>query len=422
LIAEVGPGARAPLYLTAVRDLYALDLPDGGRVEVRRHGAPLTALVYTSPGGEPAEFDLRRWHYRQWSTQIEDRDYSEGLRGLIAQHGVFEHPQWITGDRPDALDAESLVVIDDLRSTWRARYGSFKATGTGGQLCSLCLAAEPPRGPLTAWSAAPNQQPCPHRDAAARAIVALAHHYEELVFELLDLLVVAHSPGSSSAPTLRRFVLPSDWMRALLGHWLLGPSYVHNDHAWRARGAPRHRRFSHRALRAEGHGELTAEERYSALAWGISPDDLSLMPEEPEASEVPEASWWVDSVGPVPAGVRVYPEGITAKPRGPAAPSPGVRAKPIPRIPLVARLTAAPLLAPSPAAAVPRKSQPVPAPKPAPKLAPTPAPKLAPKLTPKARRASAAKASAGLEETLSSLTAGLAALSQIMGGPKSGRR
>jgi hypothetical protein len=51
-----------------------------------------------------------------------------------------------------------------------------------------------------------------------------------------------------------------------------------------------------------------------------------------------------------------------------------------------------------------------------------PAPKPAPKPAAKARRAPNVKPSAGLEETLSSLTAGLAALSQIMGGPKSGRR
>lgn len=408
MTAEPRPGPRAPAYLTPVRDLFALDLPDGGRVEVRRHGAPLVALTHTAPGGEPAEFDLRRWHYRQWATQIEDREYSEGLRGLITTHGLFEHPEWITGERPAHLDAESLVVVDDLRATWRSRYGGFKAPSAGAQLCSLCLAAEPQRGPLAVWSASPAQQPCPHRDAAAQAVVALAEHYGELVFELLDLLVVAQTPGSSGGPTLRRYVLPSDWMRALLGHWLLGQSYVHNDHPWRARGAPRHRRFSHRALRAEGHAELTAEERYSALAWGISPDDLSLMPEEPESSDAPEASWWVDSVGPAPAGVRVYPESNAVKPR--AAPAPIARAKPAaPRTALIARSMPAPVPAPAPAeVAAPRKSK--------------PAPKAAPKPAAKARRAPAVKPSVGLEETLSSLTAGLAALSQIMGGPKSGRR
>jgi hypothetical protein len=410
LTAEARPGARPPAYLSAVRDLYALDLPDGGRVEVRRHGAPLVALTHTPAGGQPSEFDLRRWHYRQWSAQIEDREYSESLRGLITAHGLFEHAEWVTGERPAGLDAESVAVVDDLRVTWRSRYGGgFNPPTVGAQICSLCLAAEPPRGPLVVWSASPTAQPCPHRDAASRALVALAEHYGELAFELLDLLVVAQTQGSSGGPTLRRFVLPSDWMRALLGHWLLGQSYVHNDHAWRARGAVRHRRFSHRALRAEGHGELTAEERYSALAWGISPDDLSLMPEEPESSDAPEASWWVDSVGPAPAGVRVYPEGNAAKPR-PAAPAAPTRSKPpAARPPLVARPAALPAPAPAPAPApVVRKAK--------------PAPKPAPKPAAKARRAPNVKPSAGLEETLSSLTAGLAALSQIMGGPKSGRR
>ena len=88
MIPEETESARGPVYMTPVRDLYALDLGEGERIEVRRHATSLTALIHTPPGGgEPAEFDLRRWHYRQWATQIEDREYSEGLRSLIAAHG-----------------------------------------------------------------------------------------------------------------------------------------------------------------------------------------------------------------------------------------------------------------------------------------------------------------------------------------------
>lgn len=402
MISAETPTARLPVYLVPVRDLYALDLGEGGRVEVRRHATFLAALVHTTAGGEePVEFDLRRWHYRQWATQIEDREYSEGLRGLIASHGLFEHPEWITRDRPVDLEPEAMTVIDDLRATWRSRFGSAQRPPTvGAQLCSLCLAAEPPRGPLSVWSPSPSQQVCAHRDAAARALLSLAEQHEELVFELLDLMVVAQWAGSAGSPTLRRFVLPSDWMRALLGHWLLGHNYVHSDHPWRARSAQRHRRFSHRALRAEGHAELTVEERYSALAWGISPDDLSLLPEEPECLAHPDSSWWTETASLPPAGVRVYPEGAAPKPK----PTPGPeRLKPTqrPAAATAGRPAAAPAAAPVVRAA--------------PKRAPTTRP----------RRASTAPGSAkkeGLEETLSSLTAGLAALSQIMGGPKSGRR
>lgn len=399
---------RPPVYLTPVRDLYGLDLPDGGRVEVRRHGTVLTALTHMLPAGvEPVEFDLRRWHYRQWATQIEDREYSEGLRGLIAVHGLFEHPDWINRDRPTELDAESMTVVDDLRATWRGRFGAVgQAPSVGAQLCSVCLAATPPQGPLTVWSPAPSQQPCPHRDAAATALLALVDRYEELTFELLDLLVVAHSPGVGGAPSLRRFVLPSDWMRALLGHWLLGQGYVHRDSPWRSRGVLRHRRFSHRALRADGHGELTVEERYSALAWGISPDDLSLMPEDPEPIALPEASWWSDPTGAPPAGVRVYPEGAPTKPASAGStirPKAPVRVAPPPRTRIV--------------------SGPAPTPTPTPAPVPRSAPKRSAPVTKKPARAASPKpAGGGLEETLSSLTAGLAALSQIMGGPKRGRR
>jgi hypothetical protein len=228
--------------------------------------------------------------------------------------------------------------------------------------------------------------------------------YEELTFELLDLLVVAHSPGVGGAPSLRRFVLPSDWMRALLGHWLLGQGYVHRDSPWRSRGVLRHRRFSHRALRADGHGELTVEERYSALAWGISPDDLSLMPEDPEPIALPEASWWSDPTGEPPAGVRVYPEGAPTKPASAGStirPKAPVRVAPPPRTRIVSGPAPTPMPAPVPRSA-PKRSAPV-----------TKKP---------ARAASPKPAGGGLEETLSSLTAGLAALSQIMGGPKRGRR
>ena len=402
--------ARDPVYLTPVRDLYGLDLAGGGRVEVRRHGAALTALIHVpADGGEPAEFDLRRWHYRQWATQIEDREYSEGLRGLIATHGLFEHPEWITGERPTAPDAEAMAVVDDLRATWRSRFGSLQKPPTvGAQLCSLCLAAEPPRGPLTMWSPSPTQLVCAHRDAAAQALVELAAQHEELVFELLDLLVVAQTSGLAGTATLRRFVLPSDWMRALLGHWLLGQSYVHSEHPWRARGATRHRRFSHRALRAEGHAELTAEERYSALAWGISPDDLSLVPEEPESVAAPDSSWWTETIGPPPAGVRVYPEGTTPKPTPKPTTGPGT-----PRLKSPTRLAPASPVRPS---SVPTTT---------PAAAPTAqaAVKRTPVARPKRTTASPVRAkSENLEETLSSLTAGLAALSQIMGGPKGGRR
>jgi hypothetical protein len=402
LIPEETESARGPVYMTPVRDLYALDMGDGERVEVRRHGPSLTVLIHTPPGGaEPAEFDLRRWHYRQWAAQIEDREYSEGLRCLIATHGLFEHPEWITEDRPAELDPESLAVVDDLRATWLSRYGSpQKAPSVGAQVCGMCMAAEPPKGPLTVWSPSPTQQVCPHRDAAARALLALTEHYDELVFELLDLLVVAVSAGSSSAPALRRFVLPSEWMRAMLGHWLLGRNYVHSEHPWRSRSAARHRRFSHRALRAEGHGELTPEERYSALAWGISHDDLSLMPEEPEYIAAPDISWWTETAAPSPAGVRVYPEGASPKPA-----------------PVVERTRALPKAERGTSvrpASVP--AAPAPPARPSSKKPPPPA-------KPKRKAAAAPRAkSADLEETLSSLTAGLAALSQIMGGPKSGRR
>jgi hypothetical protein len=394
--------------MTPVRDLYALDLADGERVEVRRHGPTLSALIHTPPGGaEPAEFDLRRWHYRQWAAQIEDREYSEGLRGLIATHGFFEHPEWITGERPAELEPDSLAVVDDLRATWLSRYGSAqRAPSVGAQVCSLCMAAEPPKGPLTVWSPSPTQQVCPHRDAAARALLALTQHYDELIFELLDLLVVAQTAPSASAPTLRRFVLPSEWMRALLGHWLLGRNYVHSEHPWKSRSASRHRRFSHRALRAEGHGELTPEERYSALAWGISHDDLSLMPEEPEYIASPDISWWTETTAPSPAGVRVYPEGASPKPK--ASPVHGVeRPRSMPKSERGSSVRPSP--APSAPAAPARPSSKKPPP-------PPPAqPRRKASTKPRAK-------SADLEETLSSLTAGLAALSQIMGGPKNGRR
>ena len=404
---EATERGREPVYLTPVRDLYGLDLAEGGRVEVRRHGVVLTAVIHVpADGGEPAEFDLRRWHYRQWATQIEDREYSEGLRGLIASHGLFEHPEWISSERPTDLDAEAMTVVDDLRATWRSRFGSLgKPPTVGAQLCSLCLAAEPPRGPLLVWSPSPVQVVCAHRDAAAQALLELAAQHAELVFELLDLLVVAQTPGPAGSATLRRFVLPSDWMRALLGHWLLGQSYVHSEHPWRARGATRHRRFSHRALRAEGHAELTAEERYSALAWGISADDLSLVPEEPESLAAPENSWWTETIGLPPAGVRVYPEG--APPRPAAAPG-TTRLKSPTR--LVAATPVRPLLVATPTAS----------------SAVRPPVKRAPVAKPKTKRILASVSvrakSENLAETLSSLTAGLAALSQIMGGPKGGRR
>lgn len=404
MIPEETESARGPVYMTPVRDLYALDLGEGERIEVRRHATSLTALIHTPPGGgEPAEFDLRRWHYRQWATQIEDREYSEGLRSLIAAHGLFEHPRWITDDLSAELEPEAMTVLHDLRATWLSRYGSpQRPPSVGAQLCSLCMAAEPPRGPLTVWSPSPTQQVCPHRDAAARALLRLTEHYDELVFELLDLMVVAPMPVPAGSPALRRFVLPSDWMRALLGHWLLGRNYVHSDHPWRTRGVTRHRRFSHRALRAEGHGELTPEERYSALAWGISPDDLSLMPEEPESVGSPDNSWWTETASPPPAGVRVYPEGASTKPQ---------------HAPVLERT--------KPAAKAERKQSARPAPAPVAALAPASRPpsKRPPAAKPKrtTSKAPAAK-SADLEETLSSLTAGLAALSQIMGGPKSSRR
>lgn len=391
--------------MTPVRDLYALDLGEGERIEVRRHSTVLTTLIHTPPGGEPAEFDLRRWHFRQWTAQIEDREYSEALRSLIATHGLFEHPRWITDELTVEFEPEAMRVLHDLRATWLSRYGSpQRPPSVGSQLCSLCIAAEPPRGPLTMWSPSPAQQVCPHRDAAARALLRLTEHYGELIFELLDLMVVAHISGSAGSPTLRRFVLPSDWMRALLGHWLLGGSYVHSDHPWRTRGVPRHRRFSHRALRAEGHGELTAEERYSALAWGISPDDLSLMPEEPESVGSPDNSWWTETTSPPPAGVRVYPEGASPKPKPKPAPV-LERTKPAPKTERKpsTRPAPAPVVTPAPTTRPPSK-------RPA---------AAKPKRT--ASKATVTK-SADLEETLSSLTAGLAALSQIMGGSKSGRR
>lgn len=410
MIPEERERARVPLYQTPVRDLYGLQLADGGRVEVRRQASVLAALVHTpAGGGEPVEFDLRRWHYRQWATQIEDREYSEALRCLIATRGLFEHPEWVTDDPPPELEPESMTVVDDLRATWRGRYGADQVPpGGGAQLCSACIAAEPQRSPVTVWSPAPAQHPCAHRDAAARALAALVGRHEELVFELLDLLVVAQAPGPAGSPNLRRFVLPSDWMRALLGHWLLGRRYVHGDHPWRSRGAPRHRRFSHRALRAEGHGELTAEERYAALAWCINPDDLSLMPEEPESVASPDASWWTETAAPTLAGLRIYPEGGTPKAR--SATRTGVeRAKSPGRA--------------APASGV-RPSVPVPAPEPAPRVVVRRTPAAKPRRVVAAAPASpsAREKSEGLEETLSSLTAGLAALSQIMGGPKNGRR
>ena len=170
--------SREPAYAVPVRDLYTLDLGDAGRVEVRRHGTFLSTLVYTARGGELAEFDLRRWHYRQWATQIEDREYAEGLRALIARHSLFEHPTWVTRDRPLDLEAEAMAVIDDLRATWRSRFGSrLKPPGAGAQQCKECIASEPPRGPLTVWSPAPSQQACPHRDGAARAMLLLAEQH-----------------------------------------------------------------------------------------------------------------------------------------------------------------------------------------------------------------------------------------------------
>ena len=408
MISEETEAARGPVYMTPVRDLYALDLGEGERVEARRQGPALASLIHTPPGGgAPAEFDLRQWHYRQWAPQLEDREYSEALRGLIATRGLFEHPEWITGDRPAELDPDSLAVVDDLRATWLNRYGSpQKPPSVGSQVCGLCMAAEPPKGPLTVWSPSPAQQVCPHRDAAARALLSLTEHYDELVFELLDLLVVAQTAPSAGSPTLRRFVLPSEWMRALLGHWLLGRNYLRSEHPWRSRSASRHRRFSHRALRAEGHGELTPEERYSALAWGISHDDLSLMPEEPEYVASPDISWWTETAAPTPAGVRVYPEGASPKPK--PSPAPAVeRIKAAPRSERASSVRPSPVPAPAPPPARPASKKPPP---------PPPAP-------PKRKSAPAPRAKSGdLEETLSSLTAGLAALSQIMGGPKNGRR
>lgn len=396
--------SREPAYAVPVRDLYNLDLGDAGRVEVRRHGTFLSTLVHTPVGDEPAEFDLRRWHYRQWSTQIEDREYAEGLRALVAKHALFEHPAWVTRERPLDLEPACAAVIDDLRATWRSRFGSrLKSPSTGAQTCKACVASEPPKGPLTVWSPAPSQQPCPHRDGAARALLLLAEKNTELVFELLDLLVVAQSPGAGGAPTLRRLVLPSEWMRALLGHWLLGQDYVHSDRPWRSRGAPKHRRVPQWATRAEPATEMTEAERHSCLAWGIAAEDLGSVPAESEDAVHPDGTWWADVSAP-PVGVRIYPEGATPKP--PVPPSPPIK--------LAERARA-------PKAPAPRLPREVPV------AAEPEAPaevKRAAKVTKPKRAATKGRAAskARLDETLSSLTAGLAALSQLMGGSKTSRR
>lgn len=401
--------SRQPAYAVPVRDLYILDLGDAGRVEVRRHGTFLSTLVHTPRGEEPAEFDLRRWHYRQWSTQIEDREYAEGLRALIARHSLFEHPAWVTRDRPLDLDAESMAVIDDLRATWRSRFGSrLKPPGAGAQQCKECIASEPPRGPLTVWSPAPSQQACPHRDAAARGLLLLAEHHTELVFELLDLLVVAQTPGAGGAPTLRRLVLPSDWMRALLGHWLLGQDYVHGDRPWRSRGAAKPRRFAQRDARTEPASEMSEAERHSCLAWGINAEDLGLPPVESDDVVLPDSSWWTDVATP-PAGVRVYPEGAQ-KASAPAA---------LPSTAALERSRATPRVSP---VRVARQVAPVAPPVPAPRVEVAREVKPARPVKPKRSLAKGRASKAHLDETLSSLTAGLAALSQIMGGTKTSRR
>lgn len=397
--------SREPAYAAPVRDLYALDLGDEGRVEIRRHGATLTTLVHTPPGGgEPAEFDLRRWSYRQWSAQTEDREYAEGLRVLLTQHSLFEHPTWVTRERPADLRPAPTVVIDDLRATWRGRFGTRQQPPGGGvQVCKACVSSEPPRGPLTVWSPSPTQQACPHRDAAARALLALADQHAELVFELLDLLVVAQTPGANGAPTLRRFVLPNEWMRALLGHWLLGQDYLQGSRSWRSRGAPRHRRHAHRVTRQEVSSELSDAERHALLAWGIAQEDLEQSPAVADEN-APDAAWWTDPAPPT-LGARIYPEGSSPRPSAPEAP---------PERTKVTRVT--PLR-------VAREPVPVEAPSP-------PAPRVEPKRTPratvtKAKRAASAKGRASkaqLESEVSSLTAGLAALSQLMGGAKGGRR
>ena len=51
MIPEETESARGPVYMTPVRDLYALDLGEGERIEVRRHATFLTALIHTPPGG-----------------------------------------------------------------------------------------------------------------------------------------------------------------------------------------------------------------------------------------------------------------------------------------------------------------------------------------------------------------------------------
>nr|MBK7066503.1 hypothetical protein [Deltaproteobacteria bacterium] len=126
------------------------------------------------------------------------------------------------------------------------------------------------------------------------------------------------------------------------------------------------------------------------------------MPEEPESVGSPDNSWWTETASPPPAGVRVYPEGASTKPQ---------------HAPVLERT--------KPAAKAERKQSARPAPAPVAALAPASRPpsKRPPAAKPKrtTSKAPAAK-SADLEETLSSLTAGLAALSQIMGGPKSSRR
>ena len=381
-----------PAHERPVRDQYAAELPGGTRVELRRHGPPLLQLTVWPPDEEPSDFELRRWYSRHWAAQTEDPAYAEGLRGLLVRDDLLAHAEWITGERPTSLSAEAALVVDDLRATWRSRFGaSATVTPTGSQSCRLCAGREPTGLPVAQWSHAPAPAPCMHRDAAAEGVRVMAAEHPELVFELLDLIVVAQLARAANVAPLRHFVLLPEWMRAVLGHWLLGDDYVHHDRPWKFRSLARHHRFGVRPASAGVRAELSPAEAHAFAAWGV-PVDADTAHDD---AAQPDASWWTDgSLGAV-GGVRVYPEASAPKP--PAQRAPSRRAPPEPP----AMLRPPPVVDDAPPApAVPVRRKRVPTPR---------------NVAPSRQR------NGELENTVNSLTAGLAALSEMMGRPK-GRR